>query len=513
MRLMSINMPILLGFLGLSAPACQVSTGRTGPKAAAIVPVGEASQRSLLPADPQEDARRALASRYALRERQFREAYEPGSLWGPLRVEQGDIDAGRVSPAELVDIGRDLFAMDFSAAQGLGNGLSRHKSRMAGPRPAPNLRHVHYKDFGGPDATRCLSCHHLGGEGGGGFPSDNVFLDGDGETPTSGLERNPPALAGAALVQRLAEEMSDELAQQYQRALSRLNSTESEAVPLSAKGISFGVLRLGRGGQVDPTGLSGIDADLKVRPFGRKGTLSTLREAVERSLQQDLGIQPESWVRDPGAHGGSAGLGDGPDPADPDGDGITREATDGMVTAITAYLAALGPPIEEMPHDPSFLLRASQGAEWFQRVGCAKCHTPELPLANSVISLGPYPRSGPRLDLAPLISSPGNARRMATVRLYSDLKRHDMGPTLGESRDYRGVRKNEWLTPPLWGVAASGAYLHDGRASTVDGAIKAHDGEALSARMAYQKLNVDDQGAINLFLLTLDRPHHLEFRR
>ena len=44
-------------------------------------------------------------------------------------------------------------------------------------------------------------------------------------------------------------------------------------------------------------------------------------------------------------------------------------------------------------------------------------------------------------------------------------------------------------TAPLWGLRASAPYLHDGRAATVDDAIKAHDGEAKAARDRYMKLN------------------------
>jgi mono/diheme cytochrome c family protein len=482
---------------------------RREPPPPPIQPVGELMQRTLLPQDPYLDARRALAERTAARERRFREALEPGSLWRWLRVEQADIDAGRVAGAPLIDIGRELFAIDFSPAQGLGNGLSARRSRLAGPRPAPNLRHVQYKEFGGPDATRCLACHHVGGEGGAGFRSDNAFLDGDGERPASALERNPKTLFGAAIVQRLAEEMTRELQTQLQRA--RQIGTPADGLPLLAKGISFGRLRLNRAGQVDPAGLSGVDADLTVRPFGWKGTLATLREAVECALQQNLGIQAEGYGLTPQGHPDPTLLGDGP-PDDMDQDGVKREATQGMVTALTAYLAALAPPVEIMPEDPSFLLKASRGAELFQQVGCAACHVPALPLAGTEVRLGPAGGS-PRLDLGPLVSVPARAGRLEAVRLYSDLKRHDMGPALAEPRDYRGVPAAQWLTPPLWGIAASAPYLHDGRASTVDAAIQAHDGEARAARQAYEKLTFDDQGALHIFLMTLDRPHHLEFRR
>jgi len=35
----------------------------------------------------------------------------------------------------------------------------------------------------------------------------------------------------------------------------------------------------------------------------------------------------------------------------------------------------------------------------------------------------------------------------------------------------------EWRTPPLWGVARSAPYLHDGRAPTLEEAIRLHGGQ------------------------------------
>ena len=48
--------------------------------------------------------------------------------------------------------------------------------------------------------------------------------------------------------------------------------------------------------------------------------------------------------------------------------GVPREATTGMVTALTAYLAALTLPIEESPEPPSFLIATARGAELFSKL-------------------------------------------------------------------------------------------------------------------------------------------------
>ena len=36
----------------------------------------------------------------------------------------------------------------------------------------------------------------------------------------------------------------------------------------------------------------------------------------------------------------------------------------------------------------------------------------------------------------------------------------------------------EWKTPPLWGVADSAPYFHDGGSPTLDAAIRRHEGDA-----------------------------------
>jgi CxxC motif-containing protein (DUF1111 family) len=114
-----------------------------------------------------------------------------------------------------------------------------------------------------------------------------------------------------------------------------------------------------------------------------------------------------------------------------------------------------------------------QGLKAFDRVGCGDCHTPRL--------------DGPRGPLP----------------LYSDLLLHDMGDALEDGLVAGEATGREFRTQPLWGLAAVGPYLHDGRATTLDEAIRWHDGEALSSRRAYARLSESDRDALVDFLLTL----------
>jgi mono/diheme cytochrome c family protein len=473
-----------------------------------IVPAEDPTLRGLEAPSASEQAQRSIRDRLQRREQLFREVFSPGSHWQSLRLEQLPIDRRRVSLPRLIDVGRELFRSDFTVEQGLGNGLAARGSKLAGPRPAPNLRHVQQGEFGGPDATRCAACHHVGGLGGGGGKIDTVFILGDGERPDSALHRNPKALLGAGLLQALADEMSRELRAKVSAADHDLSAGQS--IALISKGVSFGQVRKRSDGSLDLTGIHGVSPDLLVRPFGWKGSTATLRQMVVESLQQHLGIQADELVHSQAA-GRMSFLGDGP-ADDPDADGVVHEATDGMVTALTTFLAALPPPMEEVPEVPTFSLRAARGFTVFTQIGCASCHVPTMTLEEPVLALGPSWQQRPRVDLSPLLVTTRKPKEPLTVRLYSDLRRHNLGEALADPRSYRGIPKEEWLTPPLWGVASSGPYLHDGRAPTVDVAIQAHGGEAATAATAYAGLSTEDAGALRVFLQTLTRPQSLEFK-
>ena len=69
----------------------------------------------------------------------------------------------------------------------------------------------------------------------------------------------------------------------------------------------------------------------------------------------------------------------------------------------------------------------------------------------------------------------------------------------------------EWRTAPLWGVADSGPYLHDGRAATFEAAIEAHGGEAVDVATRFKEASLADREAIAAFLKTMKAPHMESF--
>ncbi len=96
-----------------------------------------------------------------------------------------------------------------------------------------------------------------------------------------------------------------------------------------------------------------------------------------------------------------------------------------------------------------------------------------------------------------------------TIRPYTDLLLHDMGPDLADGVAEGPASGSEWRTPPLWGlglistVSGQAGLLHDGRARTAEEAILWHGGEAEHARERFKHLSPKERAALIAFLDTL----------
>ena len=418
--------------------------------------------------------------------------------------------------------GDDAFSFSFDRAFGAGRGPAPD----VGPYPP---RPVH-DDDGGLDGTSCRSCHFVGGPDGAGTTPGRARLRGDGHTTTSGVVRDAPHVMGLGATARLAAEMTDEL----QAALAACEHTAQTtavdvACPLVAKGVSFGALVARPGGGVDRRGVDGVSSDLVVRPFGQKGRHADLVALVDEALQVHHGVQTASSL----VRAGTV------DVDDPDEDGVVApslwrdgtagaEASAAQSVLLAGYLALLGTPEVHPPAAPDLLLRWSHGRTLLDAVGCTLCHVESLPMQSDVVTLA-APADGVdeplslslslssaqrapqavRVDFAPGSSPPGTT----PIFLYSDLKRHEMGAALADDVDETlpdgggAVTAGQWLTRPLWGVADTAPYLHDGRAATLHDAIVLHGGEAAGSRDAYLLLDDDDRASLRLFLLSLSRQH------
>lgn len=230
----------------------------------------------------------------------------------------------------------------------------------------------------------------------------------------------------------------------------------------------------------DGDGISGrlrlvVEADSgipRVGRFGWKAAQPTVRHQVASALNVDMGVM--SSVR-PEPDRGAQQSGVGPSGA---------EIADGRLAELSAYVALLGVNARRDLDDA----QALQGEALFGSSGCVACHTPTF-------------RTTPFHPHAEL--------RDQEIHPYTDLLLHDMGPGLASTLDEDGATGAEWRTAPLWGIGSTAevsggeAYLHDGRARTLDEAIRWHDGEAAGARQAYLTLGPGDQAALLAFLRSL----------
>ncbi|MBO6756263.1 MAG: hypothetical protein JJ902_08050 [Roseibium sp.] len=441
------------------------------------------------------------------------------------RVLTQDVDFDAMAKAaeppldDLIQFGERLFTGKFVKADGAGRpeatqAIVPTKRR----RPAPQT----FQRLAGLDANSCASCHNDPVAGGAGDFTTNVFVsegfesaDFDTTDPQFSNERGTNALHGAGLIELLAREMTADLWAARASALSRARSNGTpEIVELSSKDVSFGRLTAHPDGSLDVSGLDGIDADLIVRPFSQKGVFASLRQFTVNALNHHHGIQARErfgaqWT--------------GTD--DFDGDGIADEISDGQVSALVAWQAALPPPVRAAGLPTAWQRAAADGEQLFQDLGCAECHRPHLPLDSLVFAdPGPYEGAGTlrqadvsaglNLDLETLTwaaTLPRDDEGRVLVPLFGDLKRHKIADAandrLGnELLSQRFVARDVFITAELWGVGSTAPYGHRGDMTTLDEVIRAHGGSATGSRKAYEAVDERERQSVIAFLRTLEIP-------
>jgi len=471
-------------------------------------------------------------------------------------IDQAELATGSVTFDDVFVAGRTLFHSAFNGLDGVGvarlpNGTPIHRfaSVPLGSTLLP------------PSGQSCGGCHNMPFPGAAGVAQTHVVNDPDldGEGPFN--FRSTTSVFGDGLLQRLAEEITEEL-----QAIRDDAAAEARKVPgtparreLRSKGVFYGTIGAiaDASGEVafDLSGLEGVDPDLVIRPIGWKGTVPTVRLLVFAAASIAMGMQADEFVwRMPGGEQGG----------DLDGDGVTGELSVGDITAMTVYSAGLSTPQElaaladagaiEAPSEAD-LARVEHGREIFTEVGCASCHIPEMHLESAEFEEptargnGNYydsflaehdpdydPSRPVSFDLLSDAQPPhaeADSEGGARVRLYGDLKRHSMGrsfaepdgpspaltPLLAPTTTPDGgpvmVAPDVFLTAELWGVGNTGPWLHDGRAGTLYEAVMLHGeddapppgapgrGEAQESRDAFVGLSDKARSDLVAFLLSL----------
>jgi CxxC motif-containing protein (DUF1111 family) len=219
--------------------------------------------------------------------------------------------------------------------------------------------------------------------------------------------------------------------------------------------------------------------------FGWRGQTSSLKRFVMSACANELGLQVPSFKQPL-------------DPLSPLHESPGLDLDQKQCDALVAFVASLPAPAERLPvTDTGKEVRAS-GEKLFRQVGCAECHPAKLGEVAGIFSDLLLHDMGQ--DLAdPAAANARTSGGLATVSMY-----------YGGSADVLVAVPPEaprlWRTPPLWGVAESGPYLHDGRSPTLDHAIRQHNGEARGAKEKYASLASDKRRSLVAFVRSLGVP-------
>lgn len=427
---------------------------------------------------------------------------------------------GAASAEDLASIrnyGERLFTARFTREEGAG----RPKATQAIiPTKRKRVSEFTFSRTAGLDAAACAGCHNEPKLGGAGDFTANVFVsegfvnaDFDSLDPQFSNERNTNHLFGAGLIELLAREMTTDLHSIRAQALKEARNTKQPVkAELLTKGVSYGFITAQPDGVVDLSALQGIDTDLIIRPFSQKGVFASLRQFTVNAMNQHHGMQALERF-------GSRWTGED----DFDEDGIKNELSPADIAALVAWQASLPPPIQKQPADLKWQQAASAGEKLFQKIQCANCHIPALPLNSltftdpglwdtaGTVRQGENAQSKISYDFASQTWAKNlkkNEKGEYLIPLFGDLKRHviadEQVATLGnELLSQRFVERDQFMTSELWGIASTAPYGHRGDQLTLNEIIRAHGGEGRAARDAYIALTDAERSSLVAYLKTL----------
>lgn len=409
-------------------------------------------------------------------------------------------------PFRSIRRGRQLFQRKFTQAQGQGpnegDGVGNLNTDIA---------------IGAGLSDSCASCHSRprGSAGAGG----NVATRPD--------SRDSPHLFGLGLKEMLADEITTDLRSTRALAITQAQQRKrSVTLQLLSKGVHYGSITGNPDGSVDTSAVSGVDTDLRVKPFFAEGSTISIREFVVGALHKEMGMEAST---DPDLLTASAGgrvvtpagmVLDGSmdtiSPPSPPDSKNGNEIDPALVDHLEFYLLNYFKPA----HDQGTPI-TDHGRALFTQVGCSSCHIADMTINhdrrvadletnydtvngvfNSLFSTATAlyytydDGSGQPVLKLPL----GNS--FVVKDIFTDFKRHDLGTNFYE-RNWDGTLQTQFLTRPLWGVGSSGPYGHDGRSMTLNDVILRHGGEALIARNAFVALKPNDQMSLMTFLNSL----------
>jgi CxxC motif-containing protein (DUF1111 family) len=321
----------------------------------------------------------------------------------------------------------------------------------------------------------CVACHDAGGVGGAGRKSVVRF-----GRVTNGVFDPLVHLGGSLLQKRsISRESLETIPREANVFATRITTPLFgagliEAIPDSTI-LEYAALP-------KPDGIKGraamvtdpVSGEIRVGRFGWKAQHASLLGFSGDAYLNEMGITSRLFPTENAPNGKLAVLARADKYADPE-DVVDPGTQRGDIDSAASFMRLLAP----LPRGP-VTAQVTAGSLVFHQVGCAQCHKAEMVTGTA----------GPE------------GTRAQVVALYSDLLLHDMG-ALGDGIAQPPATMKEMRTAPLWGLRVRERYLHDGRATTVDLAIRAHDGEAKVVRDRYRTLSTAQRFALLEFLKSI----------
>jgi CxxC motif-containing protein (DUF1111 family) len=204
-----------------------------------------------------------------------------------------------------------------------------------------------------------------------------------------------------------------------------------------------------------------------VGKFGWKAQVPSLFVFSGDALLNEMGITNPGFRDEICPQGDCQALAFNPAPA------LNDDGRD--VAAIADFMTMLAAPTRG-----AVTAEVTAGERVFHQIGCESCH-------RSAVRTGP---------------SPIRALDRVVFNPYSDFLLHDMG-TLGDGISQGQASGADMRTTPLWGLRALNRFLHDRSATTIEQAIRRHDGQGRRARERFDALGADEQAWLLAFLRSL----------
>ncbi|MGH9496419.1 MAG: hypothetical protein ACRD3B_15570, partial [Candidatus Sulfotelmatobacter sp.] len=290
---------------------------------------------------------------------------EIGAGRGSLLIPGSSIYLIKRDPYRSIRRGRQVFQRKFTHAQGQG------------PNEGDGGGDLNTDPAIGAGLTdSCALCH--------GRPRGSAGSGGNVATrPDS---RDTPHLFGLGLREMLADEITSDLRNQQALAVKMAQQQKrAVTVNLASKGISYGSVTANPDGSIDTSKISGVDSDLRVKPFSAEGGVFSMRQFIVTAFHNEMGLEASS---DPDILAASQGkrvvtpsgmVLDGskdkvnPPPAPDPQNG--NEIDPALVDHLEFYLLNYFKPAHDVQN--SF---TKHGRAVFNQIGCSSCHVANFTL-------------------------------------------------------------------------------------------------------------------------------------